>query len=228
MTNRERNSSTDSSERVGRCAMSTVWFLPGADLYLTAPTDGAAGGPRGAEPPVCLLLGVELNDELLLNGDLDLLAHRQLVDQDPHAVGDDVHPAGDEPLAERLAGDDERRHLQRLLPHVDHVVLGDLERRDVDLLAVDQEMAVVHQLAGVAAGPGEAGAVHHVVQPALQQLQQVVTGLAGTPRGLVVVADELLLENAVREACLLLLAELEQVLRLLRPAAAVLAGREGT
>src|SRR5919107_1668773 len=223
MTNRERNSSTDSSERVGRCAMSTGCFLPGADLYLTAPTEGPGAGASGG----VLLLGVELDDELLLDRDLDLLTHRELVDQDPHPVGDDVHPAGNEPLAERLAGHDERSHLQRLLPHVDHVVLRDLERRDVDLLPVDQEVAVGDQLAGVAAGPGEAGAVHHVVEAALEELQQVVTGLAGTPRRLVVVPDELLLEDAVGEAGLLLLAELQQVLRLLRPAAGALAGGGG-
>src|SRR5919112_386697 len=226
MTNRERNSSTDSSERVGRCAMSTGGFLPGADLYLTAPTEGP--GAAGCRPRRVSLLGVELDDELLLDRDLDLLTHRELVHEDPHPVRLDVHPAGDQPLAEGLAGHDERRHLQRLLPDVDHVVLRDLERRDVDLLAVDEEVAVVDQLARVAARPGEAGAVDHVVQAALQQLQQVVTGLAGPPRRLVVVADELLLEDAVGEAGLLLLAELQQVLRLLRPAAAVLAGPEGT
>ena len=107
--------------------------------------------------------------------------------QDAHPVGQDIHPAGHEALAERLARHDERGHLQRLLAHVDDVVLRHLERRDVDLLAVDQEVTVGHELAGVATGPGEAGAVDHVVQTALQQLEQVVTGLAGTPRGLVVV-----------------------------------------
>jgi hypothetical protein len=61
------------------------------------------------------------------------------------------------------------------------------------------------QLAGVAAGPGEAGAVDDVVEAALQQLQQVVTGLALPARGLGVVVVELLLEDAVGEAGLLLL-----------------------
>src|SRR4051794_22243767 len=154
MTNRERKSSTDSSERVGRCAMSTGGFLPGADLYLTAPTEG----PGAEAPGGVLLLGVELDDELLLDGDLDLLTHRKLVHEDPHPFGLDIHPPRDQPLAEGLAGHDERRHLQRLLPHVDHVVLRDLERRDVDLLAVDEEVAVVDQLARVAARTGEPGA----------------------------------------------------------------------
>ena len=93
---------------------------------------------------------------------------------------------------------------------VDDVVLADLERRDVDLLAVDQEVAVDDELAGVATRAGEAGAVDHVVETALEQLQQVVTGLAGTTAGLGVVVVELLLEDAVGEAGLLLLLQLER------------------
>src|SRR6476646_10466500 len=119
------------------------------------------------------------------------------------------------------ASHDERRHLQRLLAHVDDVVLADLERRDVDLAAVDPEVAVHDQLAGVAAGAGEAGAVDDVVQAALEQLEQVVTGLALPARGLGVVVVELLLQHAVGEAGLLLLAQLEEVLALLDPPAAV-------
>src|SRR5205085_8284270 len=87
--------------------------------------------------------------------------------------------------------------------------------------------AVGDQLTGVTAGPGEAGAVDHVVEAALQQLEQVVTGLAGATRGLGVVVVELLLEDAVGVAGLLLLAELQEVLALLDPAAAVLARRVG-
>jgi hypothetical protein len=81
----------------------------------------------------------------------------------------------------KVSRHDERGHLQRLLAHVDDVVLRHLERRDVDLLAVDEEVAVVDQLPGVTTRPGEAGAVDDVVQAALEQLEQVVTGLARTP-----------------------------------------------
>ena len=59
-------------------------------------------------------------------------------------------------------------------------------------------------------------------------LQQVLTGLAGTAHGLLVVAAELLLHHAVGEAGLLLLLQLLAVLALLDPRAAVLAGRVGT
>jgi ribosomal 50S subunit-recycling heat shock protein len=87
---------------------------------------------------------------------------------------------------------------------------------------------VPDELAGVAAGPGEAGTVDDVVQAALEQLEEVVTGLAAAAAGFLVVADELLLEDAVGVASLLLLAKLQQVLALLDAAAAVLAGGVGT
>src|SRR5204862_5171283 len=64
--------------------------------------------------------------------------------------------------------------------------------------------------------------------PRLQDLEQHLTGLTGLADGLFVVPLELLLQHAVHPAGLLLLAELKQVLGLLRPTAAVLAGREGT
>src|SRR6478735_7992869 len=174
------------------------------------------------------LLGVVLHDELLLDRDVDLRPDRDLVDEDAHPRRDDLHPRRGDALAVGLTGDDQRRELERLLAHVDDVVVGDLEGRDVDLLAVDQEVAVRHELAGLAARPGEAGAVDHVVEAALEELQEVVAGLALATAGLLVVADELLLHHAVGEARLLLLTQLQEVLGLLDAAAAVLAGGVGT
>src|SRR6478735_3136021 len=119
----------------------------------------------------------------------------ELVHQDAHARGDRLEPRGDDALAVGLASHDERGHLQRLLPHVDHVVGGDLEGRDVDLLAVHLEVTVHDELTSVATRAGEPGAVDHVVEAALEQLEQVVTGLAGAARGLDVVVVELTLED---------------------------------
>src|SRR3989337_2901335 len=97
-----------------------------------------------------------------------------------------------------------RASRERRLAYVDHVVSRDLVGRDVDLLPVDQEVPVDDELAGVATRAREPTAVDHVVEAALEQLQQVVTGLARTTRGLGVVVVELLLHHAVREAGLLL------------------------
>src|SRR4051794_9421535 len=107
----------------------------------------------------------------------------------------------------------------------DHVVLPHLERGDVDALAVHLEVPVAHQLASLRARRREAEPVDDVVQPQLQHPQQVLAGDAAALAGLLVVRAELPLEDAVVAARLLLLAQLQQVLRLLGAAAAVLARR---
>src|SRR6187397_71902 len=88
-------------------------------------------------------------------------------------------------------------------------------------------MTVPHELAGLRARGGEAEPVDDVVESRLQHAQQVVAGDATLLRRLLVVVAELLLEQPVVAARLLLLAQLQQVLALLDPAAAVLARRVG-
>ncbi len=83
-------------------------------------------------------------------------------------------------------------------------------------------------LAGVVAAGGEAGAVDDVVETALEDDEQVLTGLAGLLVRLLVVAAELLLEDAVDARALLLLALLQQVLGVLGATATVLTRGVGT
>src|SRR5450631_3060113 len=105
MTKRERASVTTSSLRVGRCAISTVSFLPPGDRYLT-PRDAAGHDSRGRRTSVragdpgkagtpggwlpshpalrCSVLRVELDDQLLLDLRVDDLTRGQGVDQDAH------------------------------------------------------------------------------------------------------------------------------------------------
>ena len=135
--------------------------------------------------------------------------------------------AGYRALAGLGARDDERGHLQRLGPHVDDVVLGHPVGRDVHLLAVDDDVAVLDQLARHVPALGEAGPVDDVVEAALQDLEQVVAGLAALAGGLFVVVAELLLQHAVDAPRPLLLPDLEQVLALPGPVPAVLARRVG-
>src|SRR3954452_1816076 len=77
------------------------------------------------------------------------------------------------------------------------------------------------------AGGPEAKPDEHVVEPRLEQPQEVLAGDAGLAARLLVVVGELLLQDAVVAAGLLLLTQLEAVLGLLLPAAAVVAGRVG-
>ncbi len=94
--------------------------------------------------------------------------------------------------------------------------------------AVDAEVPVADQLTSHPAGTCQPGPVYDVVEPALQDLQQLLTGLAGVANGLFVVAAELLFHHAVGEAGLLLFLQLLAVFTVLDPGAAVLAGRVGT
>src|SRR3954468_14148977 len=115
-----------------------------------------------------------------------------------------------------------RRGIRR---HRDHVVRLDLEARDVHAAVVDAEVAVPHELASLGARRREPEPVDDVVEASLKHAQQCFAGDAGRLRRLRVVRAELLLQQAVVAPRLLLLAQLQQVLGLLDPAAAVLARR---
>src|ERR1035437_185066 len=242
MTNRERASVTTSSLRVGRCAISTVSFLPTGDRYLT-PRDGAGHDSRDrrtsvrADDPVklrlpggwlpshpaygCSALRVELDDQLLLDLRVDDLTRGQGVNQDAHLRRDGFNPGRHGALAGLCACDNERCHLYGLATNLDDVVLGHPETGDVHLVSVDHEVAVTYQLASHVAGGGEARPVHDVVQPGLQDAQQVLAGLAGATVRLLEVTAELLLQDAIDAGGLLLLTHLKQVLAVLGPGTAV-------
>src|SRR5450631_3556194 len=242
MTNRERASVRTSSLRVGRCAISTVSFLPTGDRYLT-PRDAAghdsrdrrtsvrAGDPVKVRMPGgwlpshpargCSVLRVELDDQLLLDLRVDDLTRGQGVDEDLHLRRDGFNPGRHRTLAGLCAGDNERCHLHGLATNLDDVVLGHPEAGDVHLVPVDHEVAMTNQLACHVTGGGEAGPVHDVVQTGLQDAQQVLAGLTRATVRLLVVTAELLLQDAVATGGLLLLTHLEQVLAVLGPGTAV-------
>src|SRR3954462_6692262 len=246
MTNRDRDSVIVSSGRGGRCAMSMVvllqvlrrppydavrwWCRRGGHLSARPPPrplQGRTASVRAVGAGVRRLLGVELHDQLLLDRGVDHLTGRDGVHEHAQLAADDLEPRGHGALAGAGLGDLERQHRAALLRHLDDVVLAHAVGRDVDLAAVDPDVAVAHQLAGHVAGLGEAGPVDHVVQPRLQDLEQDLTGLAGLAVGLFVVTAELLLQHAVDAAGLLLLTKLEQGLAVLGAAAAMLARRVG-
>ena len=96
---------------------------------------------------------------------------------------------------------------------------------DVDALAVHGDVAVTDGLTGLLAGAGKAQTEDDVVETALEDAHQVVAGDALALHGEDVVVAELLLENAVDELGLLLLAKLDAVLALLTTTALGLAVR---
>src|ERR1035438_1036985 len=153
MTNLDLNSSTCSSVRVGRWAISITTPISRDTRYLmsrfllTANRRRCRGRPAVGGPGM-VLLRVQLDDELLLNLGIDLGPDRERVNQDTHLVRDHLDPRGRLALARLRPRYHERRHLYGLGSNVNNVALADPVRRDVDLLAVDQEVAVRHQLTG--------------------------------------------------------------------------------
>src|SRR3954452_16302515 len=185
----------------------------------------AAPGARPGVGRGKSLLRIELDDELLLDrrGDLHALGPAQ------HLRGELVvvrlQPCGD--LGDELGRVTDHRLDVGAGLERDHVVLPHLVGGDVDAAAVDRPVPVPDQLAGLAARGGEAEAHEHVVEAALEDAQQVLAGDALLAGSLLVVVAELLLEDAVVAARLLLLPQLDAVLGLLLAPAAVIAGRIG-
>ena len=91
--------------------------------------------------------------------------------------------------------------------------------------AVDGEVAVADELAGLGSRRREAHPVDDVVEAQLERAEEALAGHAGAVLGVVEVVPELALEDAVDAADLLLLAKLEAVVADLAAADAVLAGR---
>src|SRR5437868_542369 len=123
------------------------------------------------------LLRVELDDELLLHGRIDLRPLGLLQNFSGQSVVVGLQPGGD-------GGDEVGRiadHLlrRRVRGDGDDLVRLDLVARDVDAAAVDLEVAVAHELARLRPRRGEPEPVNDVVEPELQRAQQV---LAGDPR----------------------------------------------
>src|SRR6185295_16532750 len=171
------------------------------------------------------LLRVELDDQLLLDGHGDVVAawgglHRAL-----EAALVEVEPGRDAAPVDRLQRLVDADDLAALLLDRHHVAHLHLEAGDVDLAVVDAEVAVPDQLAGLGAGVGEAEAEDDVVEPLLEELEQVLAGLALGGAAAQVVAAELRLEQAVEPLHLLLLAQLHAVLGELGATLAVLARR---
>src|SRR4051794_20418874 len=185
----------------------------------------AAPGARPGVGRGKSLLRIELDDELLLDrrGDLPALGPAQ------HLRGELVvvrlQPCGD--LGDELGRVTDHRLDVGAGLERDHVVLPHLVGGDVDAAAVDRPVPVPDQLAGLAARGGEAEAHEHVVEAALEDAQQVLARDALLAGSLLVVVAELLLEDAVVAAGLLLLAQLDAVLGLLLAPAAVVARRVG-
>src|SRR5919204_2252193 len=159
------------------------------------------------------LLRVELDDERFLDRRIDLRPLRPLEDLSGQAVMVGLQPRRNRSgeiggVAHDLLGRRTRR--QR-----DDVVRLDLVTGNVDAATVDMEVTVADELARLRTRSCEPEPVDDVVETCLQHPQQVLAGDSRAFRRLRVVRTELLLEQAVIPAGLLLLPQPPQGLGLL-------------
>src|SRR5580693_5382560 len=181
---------------------------------------GAACGRR-------VLLRVQLDDQLFLDGLVDVLAQWWVQDGHAEAAVAGLQPGRGLTLqGVHVAAD--REILAGTALEGDGVALADPVARNVHPLAVDQHVPVADELARLAAAGSPSGPEDHVVEAQLEVAQQVLAGDAGLAARLLVEVAELLLQEPVDPPGLLLLAQLGQVLRALPHAVtAVLTGRVG-
>src|SRR5580692_6045669 len=133
------------------------------------------------------LLGVELDDELLVDRQVDVLALRQSNDLAGEIVRLSIDPIDAVLTGGKVLGGGEQHELLGTLADRDLIADLALEARDVDFAAVHLHVAVANELAGLAAGDSEAEAIADVVEAGLELLEQDLAGDAGLIRGLLVV-----------------------------------------
>jgi hypothetical protein len=147
--------------------------------------------------------GVELNDQLLIDGRVHLVARGE-ADDGLEGLGIQCEPAGD--VAHAVLLQAASRDLTGTWGVLDldlvallHVVAG-----DVDLMAVHADMTVVDQLAGGRAALGETEQINNAVEAGLQQLEETFAGDTALILGDFEDAAELALKQAVDVTELLL------------------------
>src|SRR6266508_154594 len=178
---------------------------------------------RGMASPASLL-AVQLDDQLLGHGDLDVLAERQAPDDALLAVDIDVQPLRYLATARVGVVVYAWAPLGRRPQLHDVADLGQ-ERGHAGLAPVHLEVAVGHHLPRLATRGREAHAVHDVVQAKLQQPEQVLARHALLALRPLEVLAELALQHAVDPLGLLLLTQLHAERRQLAALQTVHAGR---
>ena len=159
-----------------------------------------------------LLFGVQLDDSLLVDRNIDLITVRETRYRTSELVLVCVQPCRSGKRVVRFLEFLEERVALALLSDGDDIACGNERGRDVDALAVDRDVAVADDLARLLARVREAETEDDVVETALEETEEVLTRDALHLLRLVIVATELLLEHAVDEFRLLLLFELQAVL----------------
>src|SRR5438874_1501747 len=157
------------------------------------------------------LARIKLDDQLLLDSLVHVVASGLRGDFRGHVVFVQAEPGNHRPLLAGVESILDPVDVLALFLDRDHIADAHSVRGDVDKPAVAGDVPVGDELAGVASRGGEANPVDDVVEPRLQQAQQVEAGDAGHLRGPVEVEPELALKQEVDSARALLGAQLDPV-----------------
>src|SRR5207247_11439118 len=98
-----------------------------------------------------------------------------------------------------------------LVFNTDLLANADLVRRNIDLLTVDEDVAVTDKLPGLSMGCGETETDQDIVQPPFELCQEVFAGDTLLPDGFFEIRPELIFEDAVDTLHLLLFPALQPV-----------------
>src|SRR5438093_3137006 len=163
------------------------------------------------QPADTVLLRVEFDDELFLNGQADVFAFRKIEHRAAELLGIQLQPRRNASAASRFHGLADLVILAALFTDLNHFALPDLVRGDVVLLSVHLDVSVPDQLPRLCARSGKSERVNDVVQTQLELAEKIVAGNAVLLRGAPEIQTELPFQQAVNALDLLLLTKLQAI-----------------
>src|SRR5437867_1352872 len=152
--------------------------------------------PSAARRQPNVLLRVEFDDELFLNGQADVFPLRKIEHRSAELFGIELQPGRDAAATGRLHSLLDLLVLPALLANLNHIPLANLIGGDVDLLSIHLDVSVTDQLARLGARGGESERVDDVVEPKFELAEKVVTGDAVSLRSAPEVVPELTLDQS--------------------------------
>src|SRR5882672_6799458 len=219
-----------------RSALPSVWPKPRSNGSMTTRAcRGATGctlttrGLRNSLTEDCIsaspLLRIQLDDQILVDVREHILTSRDRLEYAAHFLVVDLDPLRQARLGRRGERSLDAQLLAGAFAHLNDITRTALVGGNRNDAAVDLDGLVAHELARLGARRGKAHAVDDVVEPRLQELEELLARGARATRRLLVVAAELALEHPVHAAEFLLLPQLQTVVGQPLPALALDAAR---
>ena len=174
------------------------------------------------------LLGIELDYELLVNRHGDLFPGRITSEMSLEFGSFQFQPGGCALSFRRYHCFLDPDRIPAFLPDLDLVSGFHEERRDVDLSAIDLNVAMPYKLAGIGPGTGKAKPEHSIVQSPLQQDDQVLTRNTLLAISHLEIVPELSLHDAIDPPGFLFFSELYAIVGMLDPPGSMLSGGIGS